>query len=87
MKKNSLWNDGMWKVDEEVGCHNCWWHWDNRCHANGKRFDKGYCNAFEVKENDVLHFASFNGHFCGAFLTSQTDLVPSQAKQFFPVRL
>lgn len=57
MKKNSLWSNNMWKVDDEVGCHNCGWYWNSDgigCHAPGKRFTSGYCDYFEQNHKLVI---------------------------------
>jgi len=52
MKREKLWNDGIWKVDESLGCHCCYNYWNDRCHASGKRFKQGYCNSFQKKSRE-----------------------------------
>ena len=43
---DKLWIDGMWEVDDDVGCHCCYQYYNGKCNAFGKRFDRGYCEAF-----------------------------------------
>ena len=50
----SLWINDIWTVDEEVNCHNCYFYWDNRCHAYGKRFENGYCNFYDKKKEQII---------------------------------
>lgn len=45
-KRDKLWINDMWEVDEDMGCHCCYQYYNGKCNAPGGRFDRGYCEVF-----------------------------------------
>ena len=56
-KREKLWTkDGLYRLDDNFGCHCCYWYYDSetgpQCHAPGKRMNGGYCEQFMHKDAD-----------------------------------
>ena len=55
-KREKMWNDGMWKLDDDYGCHCCYWWYTGVngecCNASGKRFEGKFCKQFEPRLED-----------------------------------
>lgn len=50
-KKEKLWVNGMYRLDDDMGCHCCYHYYQNKCNTYGKRFDGGYCTKFIHKNS------------------------------------
>ena len=54
-KPDKIWNNGMYKLDDEMGCDCCYMWYNGKCNAFGQRFDRGYCMSFDHKDKYIKH--------------------------------